>query len=129
MTSITEVVGMEQDIISLQELFVFRQQGATPPAGATGNSRRPACLRTLMRKCGRRVLCLLPRFSGRGSCSGPDRRSIASLRKQEPPRWWIKHTNAHVPYLIITTLPVAPVGTENSVGVKLQGVMSMASVG
>jgi pilus assembly protein CpaF len=36
-THITEVVGMEGDIITLQDIFVFRQEGVTPGEGLSKN--------------------------------------------------------------------------------------------
>ena len=43
-TSISEITGMEGDIITMQEIFVFEKLGVEPGGqGASGASAPPAC--------------------------------------------------------------------------------------
>jgi pilus assembly protein CpaF len=50
-TSISEIVGMEQDVITMQEIFLFERTGLTPDARVTGRFRatgvRPKCAERL----------------------------------------------------------------------------------
>jgi pilus assembly protein CpaF len=46
-TAISEVTGMEQDVITMQDIFVFERSGITPDGRVTGRFRatgiRPKC--------------------------------------------------------------------------------------
>ena len=46
MTSITEITGMEGDVISMQEIFRYQRVGLTPRTRSSATSRPPVCAAT-----------------------------------------------------------------------------------
>ena len=58
--SISEIVGMEEDVISMQEIFRFRRRGHARTARSRENSRPPACGRNSW-ICWRRAASNCPR--------------------------------------------------------------------
>ena len=49
MTSITEITGMEGDVISMQEIFRFQRVGLTPDNKIIGPFHRHRCAQPLFR--------------------------------------------------------------------------------
>jgi hypothetical protein len=73
-TSISEITGMEENVISMQEIFTFNKKGSGPTARSLAHSSRPASVPSSSNGCASRA------SSCRPACSSAKR---WSTKKQE----------------------------------------------